>query len=43
MGKLKYIFVHTEPFHCVVVSGQVHASAPLPSWETVEMSVINDA
>lgn len=43
MGKLKYIFVQTEPLHWVEVSGQLHASASLPSWEIVEVSVINDA
>jgi len=41
MGKLKYIFVHTEPLNWVELSGQLHASASLPSWEIVEMSVIN--
>jgi hypothetical protein len=43
MGKLKYIFVLTEPLHWVDVSGQLHASASLPSWEIAEISVINDA
>jgi hypothetical protein len=43
MGKLKYIFMHTEHLHWVEVSDQLHASASLPSWEIVEISVINAA
>jgi hypothetical protein len=43
MGKMKYIFMLTESLHWVEVSGQLHASASLPSWEIMEMSVINDA
>jgi hypothetical protein len=43
MGKLKYIFVYAEPLHWIEASGQLRASASVPSWEIVEMSVINAA